>query len=78
MKRKKPGRTRLDITTILSDGKRITRHLRTAPDQFLPPAAVDILLKQEADRVEEYFPGREFRLVPLRDGNFNFVEVQSA
>jgi len=76
MKRKRPGRSRLEITTILCDGTRATRHLRTAPNQFLSPAGVETLLGQEADRVEQFFPGREFRLVPLRDGNFNFVEVK--
>ena len=77
MKMKKPGRTRLDITTILCDGQRLKRNLRTPPSQFLSPAGVDAQLDAEAKRIEEFFPGREFRLVPLRDGNFNFVETKS-
>src|SRR5438309_907257 len=36
------------------------------------------LLEQEADRVAKWFPGLEFRLVTLRDGNFNFVEIEPA
>ena len=52
------------------------RHLRTPPGRFLSPQGIDALLDAEAKRVEEYFPGLEFRLVPLRGGiNFNFVEV---
>lgn len=35
-----------------------------------------MLLEQEVDRVKRFFPGLEFRLVSLRDGNFNFVEVK--
>ena len=66
MKMKKPGRTRVDITTILRNGQRGRRSLRTPPNQFLTPAGLDALLQQEAARVEQFFPGVEFRLVPLR------------
>ena len=34
------------------------------------------MLKFEAERVEQFFPGLEFRLVPLQGGNFNFVEIK--
>jgi hypothetical protein len=78
MKFKKPGRTRLTITTILCDGQRARRELRTPPGQFLSPAGIDAQLEVEAKRVEEFFAGREFRLVPLRDGNFNFVEIETS
>lgn len=75
-RRPAPGRSRLDITTILLNGERAVRHLRTPPNQFWSPNGIEHLLEQEAERVESFFPGREFRLVPLRDGNFNFVEVK--
>jgi hypothetical protein len=71
----KPGRSRLTVTVVRLDGRRAVRNIRTPPNQFFTPAGVEEQLKFEADRVENYFPGLEFRLVPLRDGNFNFVEV---
>jgi hypothetical protein len=73
---KKPGPTRITIKTILSNGKTETRHLRTPPNQFLSQGGIDWLLHEEAKRVEEFFPGLEFRLVPLRSGvHFNFVQI---
>lgn len=65
----------MEITVVCLDGRRITRHLRTPPGRFITSAGVEALLKHEADRVEEFFPGLEFRLVPLRDGSFNFIEM---
>jgi len=44
----------------------------------LTAKGVDALLDQEAARVEQFFPGLEFRLVPLRDGHFNFMEIPLA
>ena len=70
------GRKNLKVTVVRLDGRRMTRNLRTAPGQLLTPTGVEMTLKQEAERVETYFPGLEFRLVPLRDGNFNFVETK--
>ena len=75
---KKPGRSRLTITTILLDGKRHRRELRTPPGQFLSPRGVNAQLDEEANRVEEFFPGLEFRLVQLSDGSFNFVEIEQS
>jgi hypothetical protein len=75
MKTKKPGQTRLTVTVVRLDGKRATRHIRTLPGQYLTPVGVDAQLQQEAERVERYFPGIEFRLVPLTGGCFNFVEI---
>lgn len=72
------GRKNLRITTIMSDGKRVTRNLRTPPGQLFTESGIDALLEREAARVEEFFPGRDFRLVPLRDGSFNFVETLKA
>ena len=70
------GRKNLKVTVVRLDGRRMTRSLRTAPGKLLTPTGVEMTLKQEAERVETYFPGLEFRLVPLRDGNFNFVETK--
>jgi hypothetical protein len=72
------GRKNLKVTVVRLDGRRMTRSLRTAPGQVLTPTGVEMTLRQEAERVETYFPGLEFRLVPLRDGNFNFVETKMA
>jgi hypothetical protein len=66
---------RIDIKVILRNGERVTRHLRTPPHTRITEHGTDMLWKQEADRLQQFFPGREFRLVPLRDGNFNFVEI---
>jgi hypothetical protein len=44
---------------------------------FLTPAGIDGILKEQADIVEQLFPGAEFRLVALRDGNFNFVQTEA-
>jgi hypothetical protein len=68
-------RANLTVTAILLNGKRFTRRLRTPPKKYLKPEGVEAVLAEEASRVEQFFPDREFRLVPLRDGNFNFVEV---
>lgn len=63
------------MTVILLDGERAKRRLKTPNGKRLTAAGIDALLEQEAERVEKWFPGREFRLVSLRDGNFNFVEI---
>lgn len=69
------NRKNVKITVIQIDGKRVTRCVRTPPRQRLTAAGVDALLDNEAERVARFFPDREFRLVPLLDGNFNFVET---
>jgi len=61
---------------ILKDGTRFRHPMRTKPGRFLTPEDVEKLLKSEADTVERFFPGLEFRLVPLQGGNFNLVEVK--
>jgi hypothetical protein len=45
---------------------------------MITPEGVDGILQEEAAIVERFFPGAEFRLVSLRDGNFNFVQVSEA
>jgi hypothetical protein len=66
------------VTVILLDGKKIRRRLRAQAGAFLNDKAIDAALKMESDALEKYFAGREFRLVQLRDGNFNFVEFTSS
>ncbi len=76
MKNMKPGATRVNITTILCDGRKFRRSVRTLPNQFLSAEGIETVLATEATRVEEFFSGLEFRLVPLCGGNnFNFVQV---
>jgi hypothetical protein len=66
---------KIEIKVVRLDGTNHVRRLRTPPHTRLTSAGVDALLHQEAERVEQYFPGAEFRLVPLRNGSFNFVEM---
>jgi len=77
MRLRKPGRSRLDITVVRLNGTRVARHVRTPPGEFMSEKDFEAALKQEVERVEEFFPGIEFRLVPLRGGKFNFVEIKS-
>jgi hypothetical protein len=67
---------KVDIKVVLLDGQKVTRHLRTPKHyQRLTKAGIEQLLDIEADRLEQFFPGKEFRLVPLRGCAFNFVEI---
>jgi hypothetical protein len=66
---------RIDIKIVRLDGSKVVRRLRTEAHRRLTPVGINAMLRQEADRVEQFFPGLEFRLVPLRGGNFNFVEI---
>jgi hypothetical protein len=67
---------KIDIKVVRLNGQTVTRHLRTPRGRRLTGAGTDALLKQEAERVEQFFPGLEFRLVPLHSGSFNFVEIK--
>jgi hypothetical protein len=75
MRIKLPGTRKFKVTVVRLDGRRATRSLKAMKGQLLTPLGLEAALKHEAERVEQYFPGLEFRLVPLRDGNFNFVEI---
>lgn len=67
----------VDITTILSDGKRIRRRVKAPPGRAITSNGIEQVLKQESDRIEAIFPDRNFRLVPLCGGKaFNIVEVR--
>jgi hypothetical protein len=70
--------TNLCFTVRLANGEYFRRRMRTPPGMQLGPEGVEALLASEAKRVEQYFPGKEFRLVPLRNGDFNFVELEAA
>jgi hypothetical protein len=70
--------TNVCFTVRLLDGQFVRRRMRTPPGKQLAPEGLEALLVSEAKRVEEHFPGREFRLVPLHGGNFNFVELDSS
>lgn len=67
---------KINFTVRRLNGEVATRRLRTPKHTRLTEAGREMLLEQEVDRVERFFPGLEFRLVPVRDGNFNFVEVK--
>jgi hypothetical protein len=69
---------KINFKVVRLDGTTATRRLRTPAHRRLTAKGVEWLLLQEADRMERFFPGLEFRLVPLRDGNFNFVEIPVA
>jgi hypothetical protein len=63
------------FTVVLLDGQR-SSHKVVIPNRIrLTSMELEEVLAHEATRVEEAFPGRAFRLVPLADGNFNFVEM---
>jgi hypothetical protein len=68
-------RKNLRFTVILLDSKRIERIARSAPGLLINERGIESALAQESARVEQFFPGREFRLVPLSNGSFNFVEI---
>lgn len=67
---------KINFTVRRLNGEVATRRLRTPKHMRLTEAGREMLLEQEVDRVKRFFPGLEFRLVSLRDGNFNFVEVK--
>jgi hypothetical protein len=66
--------TNLSFTVCLADGKKIRRRLKTLPGMQLTAGGLDAIVTEEAALVEKCWPGREFRLVPLRGRAFNFVE----
>lgn len=67
--------TNVCFTVMLRDKTIIRRRLRTPPRKMFTAEGLEQLLADEAGRIEQFFPGREFRLVPLRGGkHFNFVE----
>jgi len=70
--------TNLCFTVCLADGQKIRRRLKTLPRMQLTAEGLEAVISEEAAFVEKCFPGREFRLVPLRGRAFNFVEQPSS
>jgi len=68
-------RANIRLSVILRDKKKTSKIVRTPPGKVFTEKVIEDVLRHEADLVEKFFPGREFRLVPLTGGQFNFVEV---
>ena len=68
-------RKNLRFTVILIDGKRFPKIVRAPAGKLISAKGIEAVLADEATIVEKFFPGREFRLVPLASGDFNFVEM---
>jgi hypothetical protein len=66
------------ITCIPLVGRRGVRRRVAPAGQFITSAGVDGILSQEAEIIGRFFPGAEFRMVELRDGNFNFIQLTPA
>lgn len=67
------------LAVILRDKKRFAKTVRAPAGQLFTEAGVDAVLRNEAELLEKFFPGRDFRLVPLSNsgnsGHFKFVEI---
>jgi hypothetical protein len=68
-------RTNIRLQVILRDNKRVSKIVRTPPGRVFTESGIESVLRSEAEMVEKFFPGREFRMVPLSGGTFNFVEI---
>lgn len=68
-------RKNLTLKVRLLDGSAVVRKVRAPAGKRITDKGVDQVLENIGAQIEEAFPGREFRLVPMRDGNFNFVEI---
>ena len=72
------------IHTVLlgPSGKTIRgwQRVNAQPNTVFTDQGVDDVLTAAVAQTEEMYPGREFRLIPLRDGSFSFVEqrIESA
>ena len=71
-------RKSVTVTCIPLVGRRASRRRIAPAGNFITPQGVDGILAQEAEIIEKFFPGAEFRMVELRDGNFNFIQVKQA
>lgn len=69
-------KTNIRLKVILRDKKQVVKVVRTPPGKVFTASGIENVLRQEAELVEEFFPDREFRLVPLTGGQFNFVEIE--
>lgn len=68
-------RKNIRFSVILIDGKRFPKIVRAPAGRLFTETAIENLLAREAEIIDKYFPGREFRLVPLTSRDFNFVEI---
>lgn len=68
-------RPNVRLCTIFLDGTRVSKIVRSPAGKLFSQAGIEEILSAEAATIEKYFPGREFRLAALADGNFNFVEM---
>lgn len=68
-------RKNVRFTVILMDGKRFPKIVRAPAGRLVSAQGIEAVLAQEATIIEKFFPGREFRLVPLASGDFNFIEM---
>lgn len=70
-------RKNLTVKVRLLDGSTVVRKVRAPAHKQLTDKGVDQILETLGAQAEEAFPDKQFRLVPLRDGNFNFVEIKA-
>ena len=66
------------LTVCLSNGTKIRRKYKAAAHQGITKIGIEQILEQESAAVSQAFKDRDFRLVPLSDGNFNLVEIEVA
>jgi hypothetical protein len=66
---------KVSFKVVMLTGETVTRRHAAPRGTRFTREGIDHLLTQEAARVEQYIPGHEFRLVPMRDGGFNFIEI---
>jgi hypothetical protein len=69
---------KVNVTTVLLDGQRARRSLRTLGHRTrLTEVGRKALINFETDRLRQFFPGRIFRTVLLGWPHFNFIEIKS-
>lgn len=69
------GPKNVTLTTIFLDGARVAQTYRALPGQVLTEPGLGELLGARLVETARHFPGRKFRVVRLRDGNINLIEV---
>jgi hypothetical protein len=62
------------VSLILRGAKPLRKYYRAPARKLLSQMGVENILQAHANQLENAFPGRQFSLIPLRDGNFNIVE----
>lgn len=64
----------IEIVTVMPDGKRFRRVLKAPPGKGLTEIHRENILADFAGKLEQSFPGVEFKLLPIAGGRqFNFV-----